>query len=46
MTLNNKYTVLPTSTFKEELKEIIFYFKYKLSDKSSFYIFFIVVKTI
>ena len=32
MTLNNKYTVLPTSTFKEEFKEIIYYIKHKLKE--------------
>lgn len=32
MTLNNKYTVLPTSTFKEELKEIMYYIRYKLKE--------------
>lgn len=32
MTLNNKYTVLPTSTFKEEFKEIMYYIRHKLKE--------------
>lgn len=32
MTSNKKYIVLPTSTFKEELKNITSYFKYNLKE--------------
>ena len=32
MTSNKKYTVLPTYTFKEELKNITSYFKYKIKE--------------
>ena len=32
MTLNKKYIVLPTYTFKEELKNITSYFKYRLKE--------------
>lgn len=32
MTLNNKYTVLLTSTFKEEFKEIMYYIRHKLKE--------------
>ena len=32
MTLNKKYKILPTTTFKEELEEIIYYIKYNLKE--------------
>ena len=32
MASNKKYTVLPTYTFKEELKNITSYFKYRLKE--------------
>lgn len=34
MSYNKKYTLLPTSTFKRELGEIIYYIKYKLKEPS------------
>lgn len=34
MILNNKFQVLLTATFKEELEEIIYYLKYKLKEPS------------
>lgn len=32
MILNSKYTILPTSNFKKELKEIMYYIRYKLKE--------------
>lgn len=32
MTLNNNYTILPTSTFKQELEEIMYYITHKLKE--------------
>ena len=32
MTLNKKYQILLTTTFKEELEEIIYYIKYNLKE--------------
>ena len=32
MTLNNKYTILLTSAFKEELEEIMYYIRHKLKE--------------
>lgn len=32
MTSNNKYTILPTSTFKEELEGIMYYIRHKLKE--------------
>lgn len=29
MTLNNKYTIFPTSAFKEELEEVMYYIRHK-----------------
>lgn len=34
MILNNRYIVYPTSTFKEELSQIIYYTKYNLKEPS------------
>lgn len=34
MTLNKKYTIFLTTTFKEELNEIIYYIKYNLKEPS------------
>lgn len=32
MTLNNKYTIFPTSAFKEELEEVMYYIRHKLKE--------------
>lgn len=32
MILNDKFTVFPTATFKEELEEVIHYFKHRLKE--------------